>query len=251
MVTSSNSIRNVLLVLMQRGRWYSIPELVSIAEQSIVLDSDDRQRRHGEQVFRRQVANAIRAFRPDYHSPELSDTDNTALMEWNGEEDRDSRYRLAPESPRGIPENSLEAIMESSDEAPDGSGISNDGYDAEEYVAGIFRESGWTVVNVRNRGFGYDLVAWNSRSGITLRIEVKSSTSGLVRPRLTEHEMEAARQYSTDFYLATVDNWDGDEGDVQLFRDPANSLTSRERTEVSFHLDRNTGEPEDMGSLMS
>ena len=99
MVTSQTTIRNVLLELMVRGIWYTVPELVELARSSLVLDSDDRQIRHGELVFRRQVANAARQFRRD-----------SSPVEWNGYQASSSSsgdissYRIPLDLQLGIPD---------------------------------------------------------------------------------------------------------------------------------------------------
>lgn len=237
MVTSQTTIRNVLQELMARGIWYTVPELVELARSALVLDSDDRQIRHGELVFRRQVANAAREFRRD-----------SSPVEWNGyQASRSSSgdissYRIPLDSQLGL-SSEEQAESQQDDGAPRRSEISNDGYDAEEYVANRLRADGWIVTNVRNRGFGYDLIA--RRDSVVMRIEVKSSTSGRARPELTDNEMRAARRLESVYYLATVDNWDGSIGDIQLYRDPANNLDSTESVRIYFVLDRSSGVPEE------
>ena len=234
MTTTQSLVRQCLLATMERGRWYSIEELDELAQQTIIPDQDDLDEvPSGELRWRRQVKNAVRDFRRD-----------GSVVEWNGERTTNSsRYRLPDDSQMGASPSiePSEVVPVENDPAPRPP-VTNDGYGAECFVQNQLESEGWTVFNVRNRGLGYDLYA--TRATEIRRIEVKSTTNGEVIPELTQGEMDAAIEYGEGFYLATVDNWNGISGELTLFQNPANNMTSRAIVRTVYRLQRE-GEPED------
>jgi len=228
MVTSSRGAAAALRALMERGREYSIPELVDLAESVIELDEEDLVYRMYDGVpedrtFNRQVKNALAIFR-----------DEDGPVQWNGGLRRNSRYFI-------MFDDEIAGLIDfgplEDDPPPAQQEVGNDGYLAEQFVAEYFREQEWDVVNVRNRGFGFDLVAYRAQE--LLRIEVKSS-GGITDPELTESEMNTARNYAESFVLVIVDNWDGEQGEITRHDDVVNSMQPIEEITRVFHrLTRN------------
>ena len=228
MVTSIGEIEAVLRAFMERGREYSIPELVDLSESVITLDDEDRVYREyqgvpSDRTFNRQVKNACAIFREE-----------TDPVQWNGGMRQNSRYFIDEDD-----EISGLGIFGPPDDDPPPAQdeVGNDGYLAEQFVAEYFRQLEWDVVNVRNRGFGFDLVAF--RNQVLLRIEVKSSV-GITSPELTEGEMNAALNYPESFVLVTVDNWDGEQGEITQYDNVvASMMPIQEITRVFYQLTRN------------
>lgn len=84
---------------------------------------------------------------------------------------------------------------------PPAAPASNDGADAESFVAKVLRSQGWEVAFYTNRrGYGFDL--WARRDNFAMMIEVKSSLGILGTVNLTSTEYQAAQEYGDNYVLA-------------------------------------------------
>lgn len=120
---------------------------------------------------------------------------------------------------------------------PPSAPASNDGADAESFVAKVFRSQGWTVAFYTNRrGFGFDL--WARKEDTAIVIEVKSSVGQLGTITLTENEYRAAKEHGPNYYLALVENLDSDKPTLRLIENPAQALEIVERLAKTFTITR-------------
>jgi len=226
MTTLVGIIRDALLALMVRGREYKIAELEDLARTVITLDEDDwvvREYTYDNEnvyaapqlVFRRQVLNTLRLYRRDDEN-----------IEWNGKDKAATRYRILIGSDYGVNQDGAtdENLAELIGDGPPANAIfSNDGYDAERYVLKKFFDRGLGGGNVRNQNQGFDLLLWEGDTTNLENyryVEVKSCSTGLVRPQLTENEWRAAERFGERYILACVDNWDGEGGDIVFYPNP-------------------------------
>ena len=114
---------------------------------------------------------------------------------------------------------------------------SNDGADAESFVAKVFRSQGWTVAFYTNRrGFGFDL--WARKEDCAIVIEVKSSVGSLGAVTLTPNEYLAAGDYGDNYVLALVENLGSDNPRLRLIANPREKLSITERSAVSYTISR-------------
>lgn len=120
---------------------------------------------------------------------------------------------------------------------PPAAPASNDGADAESFVAKILRSQGWEVAFYTNRrGYGFDL--WARKDNKAMVIEVKSSLTTLGTVSLTSIEYQAAQEYSDNFILALVENLGSDTPKLWLVQNPIKDLAIEERTITSFTITR-------------
>jgi hypothetical protein len=120
---------------------------------------------------------------------------------------------------------------------PPSAPASNDGSDAESFVAKVFRSQGWTVAFYTNRrGFGFDL--WAKKEDAAIVIEVKSSVGQLGSVTLTENEHRAAVEHGGNYVLALVEHLDSDAPMLRLIENPVEKLDIVERTATTYSVSR-------------
>ena len=121
----------------------------------------------------------------------------------------------------------LEALL-----TPPAAPASNDGTDAESFVAKVLRSQGWKVAFYTNRrGYGFDL--WARRENRAMVIEVKSSVGALGAVSLTPAEYRAARQHTDRYVLALVEHMDSDSPHLRIIQNPVANLEIGERMATS------------------
>ena len=114
---------------------------------------------------------------------------------------------------------------------------SNDGADAESFVAKVLRAQGWEVAFYTNRrGYGFDL--WARKENCAMVIEVKSSLGTLGAVSLTPTEHQAAREHGDSFVLALVEHIDRDSPRLTMIQNPVANLTIEERMSASYVISR-------------
>lgn len=112
----------------------------------------------------------------------------------------------------------------------------NNGWDAEQYVAAALTAAGWTVHGVSRQQLGYDLFA--QRGTQRRYVEVKSSL-GLCSPSLTAREWQQASYHANSYVLAIVENFNPTAQNViHWVRDPANRCTANPQTTISHGIAR-------------
>ena len=115
--------------------------------------------------------------------------------------------------------------------------MSNDGADAESFVAKVLRSQGWTVAFFTNRrGYGFDL--WASRADRAMVVEVKSSIAALGTVSLTPTEFRAAQEYSDSYVLALVEHTDSVSPRLRMIQNPVAVLQFEERESVRYVITR-------------
>ena len=120
---------------------------------------------------------------------------------------------------------------------PPAAAASNDGADAESFVAKVLRSQGWQVAFYTNRrGYGFDL--WARRDDQAMVIEVKSSLDALGTVTLTPTEHRAAKKHGDRYVLALVEHLSGDSPDLRMVRNPAAVLRIEERPSASYVIVR-------------
>ncbi|ROT99205.1 DUF3883 domain-containing protein [Marinobacter sp. R17] len=120
---------------------------------------------------------------------------------------------------------------------PPAAPASNDGSDAESFVAKVFRSQGWTVAFYTNRrGFGFDL--WARKEDKAMVIEVKSSVGDLGSVNLTSVEYQAAIEHGENFALALVENLESEDPNLSIIMNPISSLKIVERQEATYSISR-------------
>ena len=112
----------------------------------------------------------------------------------------------------------------------------NNGWDAEQYVASALTAAGWTAHVVSRQQLGYDIFA---QRGIQKRyIEVKSSL-GLCSPSLTAREWQQASYHTNSYVLAIIENFNATAQNVVYWvRDPANRCSATRQTTISHGIAR-------------
>ena len=247
MTTSSARIREVLETLMQRGQWYTIPQLEDLALTVIAPDEDDLVVReyvydggyhqYPEWRFRRQVKNAVQPFRDEGHPAEYE----------GGQGNPGSRYRIPQDCELGVedleqltPEQMCQIV---GSEQPNIPHFSNDGWGAEQFVLNYYVENGFLGMNVRSRNLGFDLLIHTAVSDVSdgsnyLFVEVKSCSNGRTRPLLTEFEWAAARRYGNQYRVVCVDNWNGEYGELVELEHPVSEMDFTEIQQTSYRLHR-------------
>lgn len=121
--------------------------------------------------------------------------------------------------------------------SPPSAPASNDGSDAESFVAKVFRSQGWTVAFYTNRrGFGFDL--WARKDDVAIVIEVKSSVGQLGSVTLTENEYRAAAEHGENYVLALVEELGSDAPILRLVENPIGKVEIVERTATTYTVSR-------------
>ena len=162
--------------------------------------------------------------------------DGTRLLltsDWVGEHG-------APVAPKGLaapklrmpapPE--LEELL-----TPPAAPASNDGADAESFVAKVLRSQGWEVAFYTNRrGYGFDL--WARKENRAMVLEVKSSLGALGTVLLTTTEYRAACEHTDSYVLALVEELDSDSPRLRMIQNPVANLEIEERMTASYSISR-------------
>ena len=121
--------------------------------------------------------------------------------------------------------------------SPPAAPASNDGADAESFVAKVLRSQGWDVAFYTNRrGYGFDL--WARRENRAMMVEVKSSLGVLGAVNLTPTEYRAAQEHSDSYVLALVEYMDSASPRLLMIQNPATVLEIEERTSASYVIPR-------------
>ena len=114
---------------------------------------------------------------------------------------------------------------------------SNDGADAESFVAKVLRSQGWEVTFYTNRrGYGFDL--WARREDRAMVVEVKSSLGALSAVNLTPTEYQAAQEHSDSYVLALVEHMDGVSPSLHMIQNPVAELEIEECMSASYVIAR-------------
>ena len=120
---------------------------------------------------------------------------------------------------------------------PPSAPASNDGADAESFVAKILRAQGWEVAFYTNRrGFGFDL--WACKERRAMLIEVKSSLKELREVSLTPTEYRAAKVHMENFVLALVEHIDSASPRLRMIQNPIENLEIEKRTSTNYIISR-------------
>ena len=120
---------------------------------------------------------------------------------------------------------------------PPAAPASNDGADAESFVAKVLRSRGWEVAFYTNRrGYGFDL--WARRENRAMVIEVKSSLRALGTVSLTPTEHQAAQEYGDSYVLALVEHLNSDSPRLRMVQNPVATLRIDERMSASYVIAR-------------
>ena len=121
--------------------------------------------------------------------------------------------------------------------APPSAPASNDGTDAESFVAKVLRSQGWQVAFYTNRrGYGFDL--WARKDDQPMLVEVKSSVARHGAVTLTRSEYLAAKEHGASFVLAIVEDMATDSPRLTMVQDPANAANVSEQSTVSYRIKR-------------
>lgn len=112
----------------------------------------------------------------------------------------------------------------------------NNGWDAEQYVAAALTTAGWAAHAVSRQQLGYDIFAQRGRQ--KRYVEVKSSL-GLCSPSLTAREWQQASNHANSYVLAIVENFNPTGQNVIYWvRDPANRCSATPQTTISHGIAR-------------
>ena len=121
--------------------------------------------------------------------------------------------------------------------SPPAAPASNDGADAESFVAKVLRSQGWEVAFYTNRrGYGFDL--WARREDRGMLVEVKSSLGQLGAVILTPTEYQAAQEYSDSYVLALVEHIDSVSPRLRMIQNPVAALEIEERMSARYVIAR-------------
>ena len=162
--------------------------------------------------------------------------DGTRLVltsDWVGE-------RAVPRAPGGpaapklrMPEPpELEELL-----TPPAAPASNDGADAESFVAKVLRSQGWEVAFYTNRrGYGFDL--WARKENRAMVLEVKSSLGRLGTVLLTANEYQASCDHSDSYILALVEHLGSDSPSLRMIQNPVAKLNIEERRATDYSIAR-------------
>lgn len=120
---------------------------------------------------------------------------------------------------------------------PPAAPASNDGADAESFVAKVLRSQGWEVAFYTNRrGYGFDL--WARQENRAMMVEVKSSLGRLGAVSLTSTEHRAAQEHGDSYVLALVEHMDSDSPQLRLIQNPVAALEIEEVMSASYVIAR-------------
>ena len=112
----------------------------------------------------------------------------------------------------------------------------NNGWDAEQYVAAALTAAGWTAHAVSRQQLGYDIFAQRGKQ--KRYVEVKSSL-GLCSPSMTAREWQQANNHTNSYVLAIVENFNPTAQNVVYWvRDPANRCSATPQTTISHGIAR-------------
>ena len=112
----------------------------------------------------------------------------------------------------------------------------NNGWDAEQYVASALTEAGWTVHDVSRQQLGYDIFAQRGRH--KRYVEVKSSL-GPCSPALTAREWQQARYHAQAYILAIVENFNPVDGNFIFWVcDPVTRCVASPQATFSHRISR-------------
>lgn len=121
--------------------------------------------------------------------------------------------------------------------APPSAPASNDGSDAESFVAKVLRSQGWQVAFYTNRrGYGFDL--WARKDDRPMLVEVKSSVGRHGAVTLTRSEYLAAKEHGASFVLAIVEDMATDSPRLTMVQDPVNAANVSEQSTVAYRIKR-------------
>ena len=121
--------------------------------------------------------------------------------------------------------------------SPPAASASNDGADAESFVAKVLRSQGWEVAFYTNqRGYGFDL--WARREDRAMVVEVKSSLGALGAVSLTPMEHQAAQVHGDSYVLALVEHMDSVSPRLHMIQNPVAALEIEERMSASYVIAR-------------
>lgn len=121
--------------------------------------------------------------------------------------------------------------------APPAAPASNDGTDAESFVAKVLSSQGWRVAFYTNRrGYGFDL--WARKGERAMLIEVKSSVGQHDAVILTQAEYLAARKHGKNFILAIVEDMGKKDPRLTLVQNPAKATTVSKQASVAYRIAR-------------
>ncbi|MCY3879565.1 MAG: DUF3883 domain-containing protein [Rhodobacteraceae bacterium] len=121
--------------------------------------------------------------------------------------------------------------------SPPATRVSNDGADAESFVAKVLRSQGWEVAFYTNRrGYGFDL--WARRQDRAMVVEVKSSVAALGAVSLTPTEYRAAQEHGDSYVLALVEHMDSVSPRLRMIQNPVAALQVEERRSASYVIAR-------------
>ena len=157
--------------------------------------------------------------------------------DWVGEHAVPAAAPLPPESEAAlqlrIPEPpEVEDLL-----SPPAAPASNDGADAESFVAKVLRSQGWEVAFYTNRrGYGFDL--WARREDRAMVVEVKSSLGALSAVSLTPTEYHAAQEHSDSYVLALVEHMDSVSPRLHMIQNPVAVLEIEERMSANYVIAR-------------
>ena len=126
----------------------------------------------------------------------------------------------------------LEALL-----TPPSAPASNDGADAESFVAKVLRSQGWEVAFYTNRrGYGFDL--WARKENRAMVIEVKSSLGNLGAVNLTPTEYQAAQEHGDSYFLALVEKMDSPSPRLWMIQNPAENLEIEAQNSTRYVISR-------------
>lgn len=121
--------------------------------------------------------------------------------------------------------------------SPPATRVSNDGADAESFVAKVLRSQGWEVAFYTNRrGYGFDL--WARRKDRAMVVEVKSSIDALGEVTLTPTEFRAAQEHGDSYVLALVERMGSASPRLRMIQNPVATLQIEERMSASYVITR-------------
>ena len=113
----------------------------------------------------------------------------------------------------------------------------NDGADAESFVAKVLRSQGWKVAFYTNRrGYGFDL--WATKENRAMVIEVKSSVDTLGTVTLTPTEYKAAQEHADSYFLALVEQVGSASPVLRIIQNPVANLRIGKRTAFAYVIPR-------------
>lgn len=114
----------------------------------------------------------------------------------------------------------------------------NNGWDAEQYVAAALAAAGWTTHAVSSQRLGYDIFAQKGRQ--KRYVEAKSSV-GMCSPSLTAREWQQAHCHGASFVLAIIENFNPTAQNViHWVSDPAHSCVATPQTTISHGIARSS-----------